>query len=203
MSKLSPWTRVACWLSRVAWLGLAMEIILWFFLSSISTENLLFLLSALIVIVLGTWACTVLLVVRYRRIFGTWYGLAGLWAALALVNWGRGKALPGDIEGLLLMGMLVLIAAFPTSIILLLCRRDASVKLIGLALPIFIWGFLLAAIPYGGPIQVVFHYLPSSGGGKFWWFETLACLLASALPWGSLAFLLYFGRLIVKEIRGD
>lgn len=189
------------WLGRAAWAGLGIEVVLWFVLSDVSIENLPLLLAMSIVLILGTWLCAVALIVRYRRFFGTWYGLAILITAMALVNWGRSVAPPGGVTGLLLMGTLGLIVALPTGTALLLWRRDASVVLIGLALLTFVWGSLLASVPHGGPIRVWLQYLTGSETGQFWWFETLTCLLMLILPMGSLAFLVHLIRLTLKELQ--
>jgi hypothetical protein len=141
--------RIECWAGRIAWVGLGMETVLWFVLSDVSIRNLLLMVVTSTVLILGTWLCTSALVFRYRRLFSTWYGLGGLAAALAMANWGRGIAPSGGITGLLLMGMLGLMAALPVSMILLLWRHDASVVLIGLVLLAFVWGSLLASVSHG------------------------------------------------------
>jgi len=196
------WTRIERWAGRIAWFGLGVEAVLWFVLSDVSVNNLLFLLGGLVVLVLGTWVCAALLVIRYRQLFSTWYGLAGLVVALALVNWGRGTAAPGGVTGLSLLGMLGLMAALPVSMAQLLWRRDVSAAIIGLALLTFLWGLLLASVPHGGPIRAWLNYLTTSETGQFWWFETLVCLLMVALPLGSLAFFMHLIRLVVKELQG-
>lgn len=196
------WKRFDRWMGWVAWAGLGVEAVLWFFLSEASINNQLLLLVEGAVLILGTWLCTIALTIHYRRFFSTWYGLAGVVAALALLIWGRGIITSGGIAGLLLMGMMGLLAALPMSMVLLLLRRDVSVVLIGLALQAFVWGSLLASVPYGGPIRAWLQYLNTSDTSQFWWFETLTCLLMLALPMGSLAFLAHLLRLGLKEVQG-
>lgn len=199
----SRWRRFERWMGWAAWVGLGIEAVLWFVFSDAPIENLLLLVVMSIILILGTWFCAVALVVHYRRLFGEWYGLVALVAALVLVSWGRGVAPPGGITGLLLMGTLALAVALPTSIVLLLWRRDVSVVLIGLVLLAFVWGSLLASVPHGGPIRVWVQYLTGSETGQFWWFETLTCLLMLILPLGSVAFLMHLIRLSLKDIQGE
>ncbi len=198
----SRWKQVERWLGWAAWVGLGIEALLWFTLSDASIENLPLLLLTSAVLILGTWLCAVALVVRYQRLFSAWYGFAGLVVALALANWGRGSAASGGVMGLLLMGTLGLMVALPTSMVLLLRRRDVSVELVGLALLAFVWGSLLASVPHGGPIRAWLQYLTSPETGQFWWFETLTCLLMVTLPLGGLAFFMHLLRLVVKEVQG-
>jgi len=200
---ISYWPRIERWLGWAAWAGLGLEAVLWAVLIEAPIENLVFLLCLLVVLLPGVWVCAALLVIRYRRFFGTWVGFAGLVATMALVSGGRGLDLPAGVTGLLLMGLIGLMIALPVGMIVLLWSRDRSVALIGLSLLAFLWGSLLASVPYGGPIRVWLYYTGGAPAGQFWWFETLTCLLTLALPLGSLAFFAHLIRLMAQEARGQ
>lgn len=197
------WKRFKRWIAWIAWAGLALEAVLWFAFAGAPIDNLLLLVVMGIILFLGTWSCTVALIIHYRQIFGAWYGLAALVVALGLVSWGRGVVPPSGVTGLLLMGTLALAIALPTSIVLLLLRCDVSVVLVGLVLLAFVWGSLLASVPHGGPIRVWLQYLTGANTGQFWWFETLTCLLMLILPLGSVAFTVHLVRLLAKEVQGS
>ena len=165
-------------------------------------QNLAILVGLAVVLLLGTVICAVLLVLRYQRFTGTWYGFGGLVAILVLLFWTQELSLPKGVEALQMMGTLGLVAAVSVSLTLLLIRRDVSVPLVGLALLTFLWGMLLASRSLGGPIRAFAQYMATPEDSQFWWFQTLTCLLGLILPLGSLAFVVHLIRLVIVEVCG-
>ncbi|MBN1314528.1 MAG: hypothetical protein JXA42_03635 [Anaerolineales bacterium] len=188
------------WAGRIGWVGLGIETILWLILARLPTDNLFLLALIGIILVPGLCLCSIFLIIRYRQLFNEWYGLALLVFALTLMNWGRGLE---NLSGLFLLGIIGVIAALPASMSLVLQRSKRSIEFICLVLIIFLWGSLLIAVPYGGPIRAWLTYVTNPETGQFWWLETLICLLILGVPVGGLTFLVHFIHLVVKEIRGE
>ena len=201
-STRSHWTRFERWAGPAGWVGLGIEVVLWYLLASVPMRQPLLALAIGAVLILGTWASVLVLCIRYRRFLTTYYALAGLVAALALVTWGRG-VVASRFAGLPIMGILGLLVALPMGIVFVLRRRDVSAELIGLVLLAFLWVPLLASVPYGGPIRVWLNIVTGDGTAQFWWFETLTCLLMMVLPIGSLAFIAHMIRLGIREAKGS
>lgn len=190
------------WTGRTAWVGLGIEAVLWIALWDLSVGSLAHLWALGSALALGTAACAVCLVVRYRKLAGTWGGLGGLVLTLPLLLWAQEIPAPGALAALRMMTTIGLYAALPASMILLLIRRDVSVPLIGLALLAFLWGVLLASRSYGGPIQALVQYWGALEKHPFWWLQTLTCLLGLTLPVGGAAFVFHLVRLLIREFRG-
>ena len=164
---------------------------------------------ALLVLVLAAMAillsilCGAVLVVRYRKFFVQWRGVAALVAVLTLGRWLTARSLlSGRAEPFVSVLTIDTMLILGVSLALALFRHDAGLPFVGWLVVVIVWAALIANRVQGNVIELYLRSVGTTTGYPLWWLDPLVCVLWWAVPLGALSFIWHTLRLIRKEIRG-
>ncbi len=193
--------RVITWL---AWGGfVSTYLVLLLLPTNVPNDYLLLALVLVFVLVLISIVCAIVLLVRYRQVFGQWHSIAVLVIALTLGRWLTARSLlSGSVELAVSVLTIDVMIALGVCLALVLWKRDNGLQLMGWVSVLAIWIVLIAGRVQGNILELLLSSLGATDYYPLWWLDSLWCLLWWSIPLGALSFLWHIVKLMRKEIQG-
>jgi hypothetical protein len=192
------------WITRLAWVLLALELALLFPLARVRSSDPSVLLGYIGVVVFSLWIITTWLLLAYRAFFQTWAGwlLCGLTLVLSsYVTQGAIPVASGPLSLLFSLLAVISIWLFGLASALFLWKHDVGLPVFAWSTAAVIWLVFAAWRMHGNLLTLDFAHVGSETDSlpTLWWLYPFQPILMWLLPLALLS----FGKHTIAIIRRE